>query len=104
VINSTPLIDDAQITLNGQTLKFKVRRQGSTYIYDNSNASAPIFYQLDGWHESSHPYYWSKDFNIESELYDNASAAVKIKTDRATGAAAKDFRNSTSYTSLGNAT
>ncbi|MEP7171131.1 MAG: hypothetical protein ABI855_17315, partial [Bacteroidota bacterium] len=96
-INSTPLIDDAQITLSSQTLKFKIRRQGSTYIYDNTNTAAPVFYQLDGWHESSHPWYWSKDFNFEAELYDNTTATYNIKTTVPSGTSAGDYRNFTSF-------
>jgi hypothetical protein len=86
----------AQITLNGQVLKFKVRRQGSTYIYDNTNTSAPVFYQLDGWHEKSHPYSWSKDFQFEGELYDNVTSGAFIKTYNPAGTAAGDFTNFTS--------
>jgi len=97
VIGSAPLIDDAQITLNGQTMKFKIRRQGSTYIYDNTNTSAPVFYQLDAWHETSHPYYWSKDFSLEAELYDNTNAAYNLKTTVPAGTPAGDFRTFTTY-------
>jgi hypothetical protein len=86
----------ATITLNGQTLKFKVRRQGSTYIYDNTVPSAPVFYQLDGWHEKTHPYYWTKDFNIEAELFDNANSNIFIKTKVPAGTAAGDFTQATS--------
>jgi hypothetical protein len=96
-IGSTPLVDDAAITLNGQSLRFKVRRQGSTYIYDNTVPSAPVFYQLDAWHESSHPCYWSKDFNFEAELYDNTNASYTIKTSVPAGTSAGDYRNFTSY-------
>ena len=88
---------EAKITLNGQNLQFNIRRQGSTYIYDNTNPSAPVFIQLDGWHEASHPSRWSKDFNLEAELYDNTPTNVAIKTQRPTGAAAGDFRVYTSY-------
>jgi hypothetical protein len=31
----------ATVTIDGQQLKFQVRRQGSTYIYDKTNASSP---------------------------------------------------------------
>lgn len=96
-IGSALLIDDAQITLSGQTLKFKIRRQGSTYIYDNTTPSAPIFYQLDAWHEASHPYYWSKDFNLEAELYDNTTATYNLKTTVPAGTASGDFRNFTTF-------
>lgn len=85
----------ATITLDGQQVKFKVRRQGSTYIYDKTNASSPVFYQLDEWHEKSHPSFWSKDFTIESELYDNTNAAYNLKTIQPQGAAAGDYSNFT---------
>lgn len=85
----------AQIKLDGQTLKFQVRRQGSTYIYDNTTPASPIFYQLDGWHEKTYPYYWTKDFNLEAELFDNTNTDVYLKTTRPAGAVAGDF---TTYT------
>ena len=69
----------AKIRLDGNWMQFKVRRQGSTYIYDNSNTSAPVFYQLDGWHETTHPYYWTKDFSIEAENFGNTNASLNIK-------------------------
>jgi hypothetical protein len=97
VIGSTPLIDDAAITLDGGSLKFKVRRQGSTYIYDNTNSAAPVFYQLDGWHESSHPWYWSKDFTFEAEVYDNTNVTYNIKTTVPAGTQAGDYRAFTSF-------
>ncbi len=96
-IGSAPLIDDAQITLNSQTLKFKIRRQGSTYIYDNTVPSAPVFYQLDAWHESSHPWNWSKDFTMEAELYDNTNATYNLKTTVPAGTASGDFRSFTTF-------
>lgn len=88
---------DALINLNGQQLQFKVRRQGSTYIYDNTNPSQPIFYQIDAWHESTHPSRWSKDFNIEAEVFDNTTALAQVKTVRSSNANTGDFRNATSY-------
>ncbi|HMT28072.1 MAG TPA: hypothetical protein PKD91_02210 [Bacteroidia bacterium] len=89
----------AKIVLDGQTVSFKVRRQGSTYIYDKSNAAAPVFYQLDGWHENTHPSRWSKDFNLEGELFDNTNSQVSIKTSVPAGTTAGDFTNFTSYVS-----
>ncbi|HKR05644.1 MAG TPA: T9SS type A sorting domain-containing protein [Bacteroidia bacterium] len=86
----------ATITLSGQTLKFKVRRQGSTYIYDNTVPSAPVFYQVDGWHESIYPYNWTKDFNLEAELFDNVNTNVVIKTKVPAGTASGDFTQATS--------
>lgn len=77
---NVPAESVATIILDGQTLKFKVRKQGSVYIYDKTNATAPVFYQLDEWHESTHPWYWSKDFIFQAELFD-ASNNASIKTD-----------------------
>lgn len=94
----------ATITLDSQQLKFKVRRQGSTYIYDKSNPSAPVFYQLDGWHEKTHPLHWTGDFNFEAELHDNANAQVAVKTQVPAGTASGDFTNFTSYISWPNNT
>ncbi|MEP7168167.1 MAG: T9SS type A sorting domain-containing protein, partial [Bacteroidota bacterium] len=96
-LGSSLLVDDAQITLDGQIMKFKIRKQGSTYTYDNTVPSAPVFYQLDGWHESSHPYYWSKDFNLEAELYDNTNATYNLKTTVPNGTATGDFRSYTTF-------
>lgn len=80
------------ITLDGQDVSFKVRRQGSMYMYDKSNASAPVFYQLDAWHESSHPSWWSKNFLVDAELYDSGTATIKT-----TGYTGGDFSQSDSY-------
>lgn len=72
---------DATITLDGQSITFPIRKQGSVYMYDKTNAASPVFYQLDGWHESTHPAYWTRDFNIEAELLDNQNiAGYQIKT------------------------
>jgi len=96
-VGNAPLTGVASINLDGQNLKFNIRRQGSTFIYDKSNSLAPIFYQLDGWHENTHPYYWSKDFVFEGELYDNTSSTTnEIKTYVPSGTIAGDYTNFTS--------
>jgi hypothetical protein len=87
----------ATINLDGQSLKFMVRRQGSTYYYDKTNPAAPVFYQLDAWHERKHPSKWSGDFNLEAELFDNANPQVAIKTSVPAGTAAGDYTVFTSY-------
>jgi hypothetical protein len=71
--------NDATIVLDGQTLKFKVRSQGSVYLYDRS-ITPNAFYQIDSWHEAKHPWYWSKDFVLEGELADAANASYRINT------------------------
>ncbi len=95
--NSAELTGTAKITLDGQAITFTVRRQGSVYIYDKTGTT-PVFYQLDEWHESSHPQRWSKDFIFEAELFDNASNGV-IKTESTPNTAVNNFVNSTSYLS-----
>jgi hypothetical protein len=96
-VGNAPLTGTASINLDGQNLKFNIRRQGSTYIYDKSNALAPVFYQLDGWHENTHPSYWSKDFVFEGELYDNTTSTTNdIKTYVPAGTIAGDYTNFTS--------
>lgn len=90
---------EATIRLNNQVLKFNVRRQGSTFLYDNTNPASPVFVQLDGWHEATHPYRWSKDFNLEAELFDNTPASVVTKTTVPQGTVAGDFRNFVTHVS-----
>jgi hypothetical protein len=90
----------ATFTLSGKQLTITIRRQGSTYIYDNTNQSNPVFYQLDGYQEAKHPSNWSKDLAIEGELYENTTNALSIKTERPVAATSGDFTNYTSYTSF----
>lgn len=99
ISGSSDVEGTATIALDNMTVKFKIRRQGSTYIYDKSNPSAPVFYQLDGWHERSHPLNWTKDFHFEAELFDNSNTQVTIKTRVPAGTPAGDFTSFTSYIS-----
>ena len=52
-----------------------VRRQGSVYLIKiereggQSGGIASIV-QLDGWHEATHPSWWSHDVRVEAELHD----------------------------------
>ncbi|MEZ4826400.1 MAG: hypothetical protein R3C61_08915 [Bacteroidia bacterium] len=85
----------AVIELEGETLKFEVRRQGSVYIYDKSNPGNPVFYQLDAWHELGHPAFWSKGFLFEAEVYDNQKN-ILIRTEK-TLPEPGDYSNFTSY-------
>lgn len=54
------------INLEGKKISFNIRRQGSMYVLDISG-NRPIFYQLDGWHQYEHPYYWTDNFSVEAE-------------------------------------
>lgn len=95
--NATEKEADASIQFEASELQFKIRRQGSTYIYDNTNTSAPVFYQVDGWHEFSHPERWSTDFEIEAELFQSTSSGASLATEVPAGALPGDFRDYTTY-------
>ena len=69
------------IDLQGETVQFEIRRQGSMYILDN-DGPRPVFYQLDGWHQYEHPYFWKKEINIEAELFTDCKSA-SIQTEKA---------------------
>ena len=100
MVGNAELESVATITLDGQSLKFKVRRQGSTYFYDNTNTSAPVFYQLDEWHENKHPYSWTKDVNLEAENFEVSNPNVVIKTVRPNVTNTGDFTQFTSFVSF----
>lgn len=79
--------------LDGNATTITARRQGAAYILDKTVAPT-VFYQLDGWHEAKHPTRWSKDFNIEAELYDNTNKTFALKSD---GIIGNDYTNVTTY-------
>ncbi|MBI3511981.1 MAG: hypothetical protein HY064_15085 [Bacteroidetes bacterium] len=89
--------------IGGEKIKVNARKQGSVYIYDKSDSSNVIFYQLDSWHEASHPYYWSKDFEIEAELFDD-TLSHSIRTDRPATVKKDDFTQFTTYIQLNDVT
>lgn len=74
---STPINSTATFTLNGTAYTINIRRQGSTYILDLTNIGDPVFYQLDGWHEASHPWRWSKDLNFEAENFETSNGKIR---------------------------
>jgi hypothetical protein len=65
-------------------IKLKARAQGSVYVWRNdtggSNSSPlPVVYQLDSWHEATHPMYWpTRSMEIEAELFEGHLAAVHL--------------------------
>lgn len=100
-LNNNPEINQVtSINLNGEELTFVSRKQGSVYIYDKTDTSNTIFYQVDGWHEWKHPVYWTKDFQIETALYETASSGVKIKTYRDSSLTGGNYSAFTSYISF----
>ena len=83
-IGNAPLALNVSIQLEGSTLAFEVRRQGSTYVFDNTTsrrtthststreqyaATNPSWTQIDSWHEATHPSYWSKSIVFEAEAH-----------------------------------
>jgi hypothetical protein len=94
------------VKIDGDILKINFVPQGATYIYDKSDPKNIVFYQLDGWHEKDHPYYWSKDFLLEAELYeeppqtDRPFAKIELHTGRPANALAGDYTNYTTWISM----
>ena len=82
-IGNAPQALNVSIQLEGTTLAFEVRRQGSTYVFDNTTsrtthststreqyaATLPSWTQIDSWHEATHPSYWSKSIVFEAEAH-----------------------------------
>lgn len=93
--NSIPDKKIIHAEFDGNKLSFEARRQGSVYVYDVSNPGDTIFYQLDAWHESSHPDHWTKDFYFEAEVQDG-STPLPIHTIRSS-AKSGDFSEYTSF-------
>lgn len=91
--NQVATVEDAMIKIGTDIVKFKVRRQGSVYVWDKTNS---LFYQLDGFHEASHPDRWSTSITQEAELMDNRSKPTNLVTD---GNSGYDFRTFTTSTS-----
>ncbi|MEL6256604.1 MAG: hypothetical protein AAFR87_31675 [Bacteroidota bacterium] len=78
------------VDLDGRKIKLKARRQGSVYLLDVSNSGSPVVYQLDTWHETGHPSWWSEDFHFEAEVFDY-SMGQEIKTESPTSYDFGDF-------------
>lgn len=78
-----PLRKMTSIDLEGQTISFEIRKQGSLYILDLTDKD-PVFYQLDGWHQYEHPYYWDKNIIQEAEVFSDHKGDVKIVTQKRT--------------------
>jgi hypothetical protein len=103
IIGSTPDSVVRSLTIGGVALTVKFDQHGDIYVFDNTVPAAPVFYQLDYWHEKTHPYYWSTDFLFQAEVNDNYTD-VQLKTTRRSGAPAGDFVNATTYVSYADTT
>lgn len=73
VRNSSMLSANVSVRLPNTEILLEVeaRRQGSTYVLDNNRMAAvsPRLVQLDGFHEATHPYYWSPHIDVEAEMF-----------------------------------
>lgn len=88
----------ARVRFDGHELTFFARRQGSVFIYDLETYRSPVLYQLDSWHETGHPWWWSKDLLFEAENFDFGVHAV-LNTEVPKQAEAGDYREFTTYVS-----
>lgn len=60
----------AKVTIDNMDIRIPVRRQGSVYHLSMQNPATPVIRQLDRWHESGHPSWWSDNFFFEAEVAD----------------------------------
>ncbi|HUN01312.1 MAG TPA: hypothetical protein PLS00_00545 [Niabella sp.] len=95
---NTAIEEGTTIMLEGKKIKVNIRRQGSMYVLDLSGAQ-PVFYQIDGWHQYEHPWYWSKDIVMEAENTGTYSGVTLI-TEKPEGQESLDFSDFTTYAQL----
>jgi hypothetical protein len=87
--------------------KVSARLQGSVYVYRNDTSNGvPVLYQLDTWHQASHPSYWpSTVVEVEAEMFEghlSRHGAEAIRTDLTSATTdPHDFTLCTSYVDLG---
>lgn len=86
------------IKIKEETLTIEARQQGSVYMYEKTNQGKTIFYQLDKWHEKTHPNHWTSNFEFEAELTDTAISNDNIYT--TTPYNAGNYTNFTTYIQL----
>ncbi|MCI4668426.1 MAG: LamG domain-containing protein [Bacteroidia bacterium] len=63
------------VPIGNQKYKMCFRRQGSVYELNLSGTKA-VIRQLDSWHETGHPSYWSTDLSFEAEVYDKEKGTL----------------------------
>lgn len=74
--------ENTTISLGNVELRFQIRKQGSIYLFDDTGLD-PVFYQLDGWHQYEHPYFWTDSLFVEAENLRH-TAAVILRTEAKT--------------------
>lgn len=77
--NNLPEEVIATIQLEGKSISFPIRRQGSMYLLNLSQQN-PTLIQLDGWHQFEHPYFWTKNCLWEAELFSTLSGQSALRT------------------------
>lgn len=109
--NASAMVRVPGLTMNGveTMLMVTARLQGSVYVFRDDTVAAPVVYQLDTWHEATHPIYWpavtsEQGVSVEAELFSghlSHRGASVMRTLRAPGAANEDFRGYRTYVDLG---
>lgn len=94
-----PFKKNAEITIDGISIQFEARRQGSVYFLDMSSTPY-VFYQLDKWHQYEHPSRWRKELIYEAEVSDTSSSKIDISSIYVTEGNKLNFSNSASFIRL----
>jgi hypothetical protein len=92
-------------------LGLEARLQGSVYVWRNDTSNGTVVYQLDTWHESSHPLYWPQntadaEMEIEAEMFeghlgeDGLAAKCLVTELHPRAKHHADFVSSTTYVNL----
>ncbi|GAB2680734.1 hypothetical protein GCM10027036_39040 [Flavihumibacter cheonanensis] len=71
-----PTSINTQIKLEGATIEFEIRKQGSLYVLDLTEKK-PVFYQLDQWHQPEHPYFWNSSTLQHGVVYESVDGPVE---------------------------
>lgn len=71
-------VETTEIKLDDQTFILNLRPQGSVYILSKLGKEIKLK-QIDNWHESTHPYWWSKNYRIEAELLNETFDGVNTE-------------------------
>jgi hypothetical protein len=75
------------------------RRQGSTYVLDNTG-NAPKLIQLDRWHRREHACYWPMDQFFDAEVPTSGNGGANVHTDAVLSDVQWDFSRFTTYVAL----
>ena len=93
VAGTVPDVASASVVVDGMELRLPVRRQGSVYHLTVEGDNAPVLRQLDAWHETGHPCFWTNNFHFEAEVNDFMQDCKVVTT----GNVGLDFTNATTH-------